>query len=269
MANLPDRTDAPGGSARVFITGASSGIGSAIARRYAGQGALLGLAARRGDRLATLAAELSTAGAAGVFTYPLDVTDVDALRAAGDDFMARGGAPDVVVANAGVSLGTLTEHREDLAAIRRVLDTNVHGMAATFSPFIAAMKKRGQGRLVGIASVAGIRGLPGAGAYSASKAAAIAYLESLRVELFDSGVKVVTIAPGYVATPMTERNPYPMPFLLSADEAARRFVRAIERGASYTVIPWQMSLVAKCLRLLPDWLYDRLLARVPRKPRMS
>jgi short-subunit dehydrogenase len=141
-------------------------------------------------------------------------------------------------------------------------------MAATFAPFIAPMRQRGQGRLVGIASVAGIRGLPGAGAYSASKAAAFAYLESLRVELLGSGVKVVTIAPGYVATPMTEHNPYPMPFLLTADEAARRFVLAIERGASYTVIPWQMGLVAKGLRLLPNWLYDRLFARAPRKPRM-
>jgi short-subunit dehydrogenase len=252
---------------RVFITGASSGVGCAVARRYARQGATLGLIARRGDRLAALAAELSAVGAAGVLTYPLDVTVADTLRAAGDDFMACIGTPDVVVANAGVSIGTLTECREDLVAIRRVLDINVHGMAATFAPFIAPMRQRGAGRLVGIASVAGIRGLPGAGAYSASKAAAIAYLESLRVELFESGVKVVTIAPGYVATPMTEHNPYPMPFLLTADEAARRFVRAIERGVSYTVIPWQMGLVAKGLRLLPNWLYDRLFARAPRKPR--
>jgi short-subunit dehydrogenase len=252
---------------RVFITGASSGIGSAVARRYARRGTVLGLVARRDDRLAALAAEFSAAGSASVLVYPLDVTDADALRDAGDDFMARAGTPDVVVASAGVSTGTLTECREDLAAIRRVLDINVHGMAATFAPFIAPMRRRGEGRLVGIASVAGIRGLPGAGAYSASKAAAIAYLESLRVELFGSGVKVVTIAPGYVATPMTEHNPYPMPFLLTADEAARRFIRAIERGASYTVIPWQMSLVAKGLRLLPNRLYDRLFAHAPRKPR--
>jgi short-subunit dehydrogenase len=252
---------------RVFITGASSGIGGAIARRYARQGATLGLVARRGDRLAALSGELSTTGAVGVFTYPLDVTDADALRVAGDDFMTHGGAPDVVVANAGVSVGTLTEYQEDLAAIRRILDINVHGMAATFSPFIASMRARGRGRLVGIASVAGIRGLPGAEAYSASKAAVIAYLESLRVELFGSGVKVVTIAPGYVATPMTAHNPYPMPFMLTADEAARRFIRAIERGASYAVIPWQMGLVAKSLRLLPNCLYDRLFAHAPQKPR--
>ena len=144
-------------------------------------------------------------------------------------------------------------------------------MAATFSPFIAAMKAEvtsGRAlRLVGIASVAGIRGLPGAEAYSASKAATIAYLESLRLELRASGIKVVTIAPGYIATPMTAINPYRMPFLLPADEAARRFARAIARGVSYTVIPWQMGVVAKLLRLLPNALYDRLFAGAPRKPK--
>jgi short-subunit dehydrogenase len=145
--------------------------------------------------------------------------------------------------------------------------TNVLGMVATFQPFVAPMRARGSGRLVGIASVAGIRGLPGAGAYSASKAAVIAYLESLRVELHGSGVRVVTIAPGYIATPMTELNPYRMPFVLAAPEAARRFARAIERGTSYAVIPWQMGVVAKLLRLLPNALYDRLFAKAPRKPR--
>ena len=199
--------------------------------------------------------------------YPLDVTDAAALRAAGEDFIARFGAPDIVIANAGVSSGTLTECAEDLAAIRRVMDVNLFGMAATFSPFVHAMRLAGRGRLVGVASVAGIRGLPGAEAYSASKAAAITYLESLRLEMRGSGVKVVTICPGYIATPMTEINPYPMPFLLAAPEAARRFARVIERGTSYAVIPWQMGVVAKLLRLLPNALYDRLFARAPRKPR--
>ncbi len=253
---------------RVFITGASSGIGSALAAHYARQGAVLGLAARRLEQLQALAAELAGMGAAEVFPYPLDVTDAAALRAAAEDFMNHGGAPDIVIANAGVSSGTLTECQEDLAAIRRILEINVFGMAATFSPFIAGMKQRGSGRLAGIASVSGIRGLPGAEAYCASKAATISYLESLRLEMRGSGVKVVTIAPGYIETPMTAVNPYPMPFRLKANEAARRFARAIERGASYTVIPWQMGCVAKILRLLPNWLYDWLLAKVPHKPKV-
>jgi hypothetical protein len=257
---------------RVFITGASSGIGRALAAHYARQGAVLGLAARRGDELQTLAGTLAGEGARRVDCFPLDVTDADALRAAAEDFIARHGAPDIVIANAGVSSGTLTECAEDLAVIKRIFDINVYGMAATFAPFIAAMRQAAgagrPGRLVGIASVAGIRGLPGAEAYSASKSAAITYLESLRLEMRASGIKVVTIAPGYIETPMTAINPYRMPFLLPAPEAARRFARAIERGSSYVVIPWQMGVVAKFLRLLPNWLYDRLFAKAPRKPRV-
>ena len=199
--------------------------------------------------------------------YGLDVADAAALGEAARDFIARFGPPDVVIANAGVSVGTLTEMAEDLNAFERVLRTNVLGMVATFQPFVAPLRARGQGRLVGIASVAGIRGLPGAGAYSASKAAVIAYLESLRVELHGTGVKVVTIAPGYIETPMTSVNTYPMPFLLPADQAAVRFARAIEAGVSYTVIPWQMGVVGKLLRLLPNPLFDRLFARAGRKPR--
>jgi hypothetical protein len=249
---------------RVFITGASSGLGEALAVWYAAKGATLGLVARRGEMLAALNERLGGHHAC----YPLDVADAPALHDAATDFIARFGAPDIVIANAGVSAGTLTEHEEDLAVFRRIMDINVYGMAATFAPFIPAMKSAGgERRLVGIASVAGIRGLPGAEAYSASKAAAIAYLESLRLEMRPCGIKVVTIAPGYIETPMTEINPYPMPFLLPADEAAARFAAAIERGTSYTVIPWPMGIVAKLLRLLPNWLYDRLFARAPRKPR--
>jgi NAD(P)-dependent dehydrogenase (short-subunit alcohol dehydrogenase family) len=251
-------------SLKVFVTGASSGIGEALAVYYAGQGATLGLAARRPDFLAGLNRRLG----GGHACYPLDVTDAPALHAAAADFMARFGAPDIVIANAGVSAGTLTECEEDLDTFRRIMDTNVFGMAATFAPFVKAMQTAGgERRLVGIASVAGIRGLPGAEAYSASKAAAISYLESLRLEMRPGGIKVVTIAPGYIATPMTAVNPYRMPFLLPADKAAERFALAIERGVAYTVIPWQMGVVAKLLRLLPNWLYDRLFAGAPRKPR--
>ncbi|MFZ5584211.1 MAG: SDR family oxidoreductase [Pseudomonadota bacterium] len=251
-------------SLKVFITGASSGIGAALARHYAEQGATLGLAARRQQALTDLLADLPGHHAA----YALDVSDAPALAAAAADFTARHGAPDIVIANAGVSVGTLSECPEDLAAFRKVMDTNVFGMAATFAPFIGPMAAAGgDRRLVGIASVAGIRGLPGAEAYSASKAAAIAYLESLRLEMAPKGIKVVTIAPGYIETPMTAINPYPMPFLLPAAEAARRFARAVAKGTSYTVIPWQMGVVAKVLRLLPNWLYDRLFTQAPRKPR--
>ncbi len=249
---------------RVFITGASSGIGEALAVYYAAQGARLGLAARRGDALAALNERLG----GGHACYPLDVTDAAALAAAASDFCARFGTPDIVIASAGVSVGTLSECAEDLAVFRRVMDINVYGMAATFAAFIPAMRAAsGERRLVGIASVAGIRGLPGAEAYSASKAAAIAYLESLRLEMRPAGIKVVSIVPGYIATPMTAINPYRMPFLMPAEQAAVRFARVIAAGKSYVVIPWPMGIVAKLLRLLPNGLYDRLFTNAPRKPR--
>jgi short-subunit dehydrogenase len=249
---------------KVFLTGASSGLGSALARRYAAEGAVLGLYARRFESLQQLAGTLAPATCA---VYAGDVRDASALRAAARDFMARYGTPDVVVANAGVSVGTLTAHEDDNDAFRTVLDTNVLGMVHTFQPFLSAFVAGNRGKLVGVASVAGFRGLPGSGAYSASKAAAISYLESLRVELKGSGVEVITLCPGYAATPMTEKNPYPMPFLLSADEAARLMVRAIRRGRRFYVFPWQMAWVGRLLRALPRPVYDLAFARAPRKPR--
>ena len=199
--------------------------------------------------------------------YPLDVSDAAALQAAGADFIEKAGVPDIVIANAGISVGTLTDEVDDLPAFRRVFDTNVLGMVQTFQPFVTAMRAAHRGRLVGIASVAGIRGLPGASAYSASKAAAIAYLESLRIELRGSGVKVVTLAPGYIATPMTAKNPYPMPFLMPVDKAVASMARHIERGSRFAVMPWPMGVVAAVLKILPRPLFDLLFARAGRKPR--
>jgi NAD(P)-dependent dehydrogenase (short-subunit alcohol dehydrogenase family) len=213
--------------------------------------------------LQALAAELGTP----CYLYPLDVSDATALAQAGADFIDRAGVPDIVIANAGVSVGTLTEEADDLPAFRRVFDINVLGMVQTFQPFVAAMRAVHAGRLVGIASVAGIRGLPGAGAYSASKAAAIAYLESLRVELRHSGVKVVTLAPGYIATAMTAKNPYPMPFLMPVERAVASMARHIERGTRFAVMPWPMGVVAAVMKWLPRPLYDWLFARAGRKPR--
>ncbi|BBP05862.1 short-chain dehydrogenase [Sulfuriferula plumbiphila] len=247
---------------RVFITGASSGVGAALARHYAAQGAQLGLAARRADKLAPFVNELP-----GCAIYPLDVRDHLAMQAAGADFIARFGVPDVVIAAAGISVGTLTEHAADLEVFQAVMDINVIGMVTTFQPFVAAMRDARRGVLAGIASVAGIRGLPGGAAYSASKAAAITYLESLRVELFHSGVAVTTISPGYIVTPMTAVNPYPMPFILQADVAAAKIARAIARRRRYLTLPWQMALVAWVLGLLPRALYDRLFWHAPHKPR--
>jgi short-subunit dehydrogenase len=248
---------------RVFLTGASSGIGAALARQYSARGATLGLLARREDLLRELQRTLPSPSA----IYPCDVRDSAAVRAAAGDFIAAHGLPDIVVANAGVSHGTLTEFPEDIETFAEILDINVTGLVRTFQPFVAAMRERGSGTLVGIASVAGIRGLPGASAYSASKAAAIRYLESLRVEMHGSGVRVATICPGYIATPMTRKNPYPMPFILEADEFALRCARAIDAGKSLAIIPWQMAIVGRLMAALPNAVFDRLAARAGRKPR--
>ena len=223
----------------------------------------LGLAARRKDVLDALAASLP--GECAV--YPLDVADTAALERAARDFIARFGVPKLVIANAGVSVGTHGDDLGEIAKLRRLLDVNASGLAATLAAFAPAMRAARSGTLCGITSVAGFRGIPGAGAYSASKAAAATWLEALRVELRGSGVSVVTICPGYVDTPMTRVNRYRMPFLLQADEAARRMARAIEGRRRFAVIPWQMAFVGRILRALPAPLYDQLVARARRKPR--
>lgn len=199
--------------------------------------------------------------------YPVDVTDAQALARASQDFVARFGAPELVIANAGISAGTAGDALDDIARLRRVLEVNVVGLAATLAAFAPAMRQAGRGTLAGIASVAGFRGLAGNGAYSSSKAAARTWLESLRTELYGSGVSVVCVCPGYVDTPMTRVNRFRMPFLLSADDAAPRIARAIAARRRLAVIPWQMALVSFVLRTLPGWVYDRLAARAPRKPR--
>ena len=250
---------------KVFITGASSGIGLALAAQYASQGATLGLVARRADALTAFAGRFPHLP---ISTYLADVRDEAAIAQAASQFIDEHGLPDVVIANAGISKGVETGHG-DLAAFREVMDVNCFGMAATFEPFAKRMSEARRGTLVGIASVAGVRGLPGSGAYSASKAAALAYLESLRVEMRPFGVPVVTIAPGYIRTPMTARNPYPMPFLMDVERFAEKAAGAIARKVRFAVIPWPMRIVATLLGCLPRWLYDRLFEKAPRKPRAA
>ena len=247
----------------VFITGASSGLGAALAQQYASQGHTLGLLARRRERLQEVAASLPGQH----HWYVVDVCDRAALHAAAEHFIEQVGVVDVVLACAGISAGTLTEQADDFGVFRAIVETNVLATVSTFEPFIAQMLDRQAGTLVGIASVAGVRGLPGAGAYSASKSAVTTYCESLRLELKPHKVAVVTIAPGYIRTEMTAKNPYPMPFLMDAKVFAVKALVAIQKKRSYVVIPWQMGVVGKLMRLLPNWLYDRLAVNAPRKPR--
>ncbi|MBT3066383.1 SDR family oxidoreductase [Rhodoferax sp. U11-2br] len=252
----------------VLITGASSGLGQALAVHYARAGWRLALVARRGESIKSWLNpyEISTDR---YQIYSTDVTDTQAMQHMAQACMARQGVPDVVIANAGISIGVDSSHPEDLDVMARILATNVMGTAATLGPFIPAMVARGSGTLVGIGSVAGIRGLPGHGGYCASKAAVISYCESLRGELRNTGVKVVTLCPGYVATPLTQNNGYIMPFLMQPEAFAEIAFKAIQAGCSYRVIPWQMGVVAKVLRLLPNALFDKAFAGRPRKPRSN
>ncbi len=252
----------------VFITGASSGIGQALAARYAQAGWRLALVARRGDVLASWV-QAQGLDAARAAVYAADVAQVDQIVAAGQACIAALGLPDVVIACAGISVGMDGAERADLDVLRDIFALNNVGLAATFQPFVRPMRQRGRGTLVGVASVAAIRGLPGHGAYSASKAAVVAYCESLRLECRRHGVQVVTLLPGYIATPLTARNPYSMPFLMPAADFADAAFCAIGAGRSYRVIPWPMAIVAKLLRLLPNPLYDRLMSRRGHKPRRS
>ncbi|WP_411880192.1 SDR family oxidoreductase [Polaromonas sp. YR568] len=252
----------------VFITGASSGIGQALAMRFYSAGYRLALAARRTAEVQAWA-EANAISAGRYQVYSADVSDIDSIVAAGQACVAAQGMPDVVIANAGISVGMDTAVRSDLDVMAQTFATNNIGVAATFHPFLAGMSARGTGTLVGIGSVAGIRGLPGHGAYCASKAAVITYCESLRGELRPSGVKVVTICPGYIDTPLTRENRYAMPFLMKAEAFADKAFAAIHAGHSYRVIPWQMGVVAKLLRLLPNALFDKVLSGRARKHRQG
>ncbi len=252
----------------VFITGASSGIGQALALRYYRDGARLALVARRTAEVERWAAEQKL-DASRFKVYGADVADLGAMARIGRECIAAQGLPDVVIANAGISVGMDTTQFDDLEVMRRTFETNNVGLAATFHPFVAAMNERRSGTLVGVASVAAIRGLPGHGAYCASKSAVVAYCESLRGECRPFGVRVVTILPGYIDTPLTRGNRYSMPFLMQVEDFADKAVRTIRAQVSYRVIPWQMGVLAKVLRLLPNWLYDKALGSRPRKKRAS
>jgi len=254
-------------SGLVFITGASSGIGQALAARYAQAGWRVVLVARR------LLALQDWARAQGLGpdrcgVYAADVRDEAQLRLAAQSCLNDWGVPDVVIANAGISVGIDLDYAEDLAVLRDLIDTNVIGLAATFQPFIGPMKRRGSGTLVGVASVASVRGLPGHAGYCASKGAVVQLCETLRGELRPHGVAVVTLAPGYIDTPLTSENDYPMPFLMQPDAFAEQAYAAITAKVRWRVIPWQMGVVATVLKFMPRWLFDAVVgAQSHRKKR--
>lgn len=260
---------------KIIISGASSGIGQALACEYAtqysGSNTVIALIARRSEHLQRIANDLTARFQVQCVCYACDVRDDQALASVASAFLQQYGAPNIVIANAGVSRGTLSELQEDIAAFQAIMDINVMGMVHTFQPFIAAMKQaKTHGelcQLVGVASVAGVRGLAGASAYCASKAAAISYLESLRIELHPFGIHVTTVAPGYIRTPMTDVNTFPMPFLMEAEVFAKKFVQAVARKKRFVVIPWPMGILVILMRLMPSWIWDYAMRNAPTKAR--
>jgi len=247
---------------KIVITGASSGLGRELAIQYGAKGFQLCLIARREDKLHALKNQIGSK----CEVYTGDVTNRNEIERIANEFISRHGPPDIVIANAGISLGTYAAARQSNDELNEVMKTNFFGMIYTCQAFIDSMAVAGSGTLVGISSLAGLRGIPGSSAYSSSKAAAISYLESLRVELRNSGVRVLTVCPGYIRTPMTDVNTFKMPFLMDVESAAKSLIGAIDRRKSFHVMPWQMALVGFILRRLPNWTYDRFASRAPRKP---
>ena len=240
---------------RTLITGASSGIGAALARELSRRGHALGLVARRAEMLDALVAEMKTPAVA----LPCDVTDSVAVR----DAMAKGeaalGGPfDLAIANAGVGIA-FPASKFNLADAELMVRVNVIGMMVLFDAVIPKMIERGSGHFAGVASLAGLRGLPTSAVYSATKAAMQAFLEAVRVELAPRGVAVTTINPGFVVSAMTEKNKFKMPFLMSAERAARIIADGLERRARVVQFPLPMSLLMRFTRTLPNAIYDRAL----------
>jgi short-subunit dehydrogenase len=246
---------------KAIITGASSGIGEALARELARRGWDIALLARRADLLDALARELPAKSVA----LPCDVTDAAAVKIAVTQAEEQLGGPfDLAIANAGVGVPSHAS-KFVLADAELMIRVNLLGMFNLFDAVIPSMIERRAGRFAGVASIAGLRGLPTTSVYSATKAAMHAFLEASRVELRQFNVGVTTVNPGFVITAMTEKNRFKMPFLMKVDDAARVIADGLERGKRVVEFPWPMSLLMRFGRLIPDAVWDRATAPYARR----
>lgn len=246
------------------ITGASSGIGWALARVLAAEGCKVGLLARRADNLAALTREIEQAGGTAAYAVA-DVIDRQQTVAAIRDLSARLGPADLLIANAGVGCPTTLEPF-NVSDLEKMFQVNVFGVIYAIEAVLPQMLARGRGHLAAVSSMAAYKGLPGESGYTSSKAAVNNFMEGLRIQLRDRGIAVTTVCPGFVKTPMTEVNQFEMPWLLEADEAARRIVRALGRKQKVFNFPWQMGLLMRLTSWLPDWVIARSMARYNENP---
>lgn len=241
----------------VFITGASSGLGHALAREYGKTGTKIGILARRRDNLHALEDSLARTGAKP-FVYAGDVRDSGFMSASAAGFIKNAGVPDIVIANAGIrgrDIGSFDRDDTDL------IDTNFHGVRHTVLPFIPALLAAGRGHIIVISSLAAKLSLPGAAGYCASKAALNRWTGSLRLALSPHGLRVTIVNPGFIRTEMTLDNPYPMPFCMGAETAAEIIRKRSASGPSELNFPLPMSLGISLLALLPSGIRERILAR--------
>lgn len=250
----------------IVITGASSGIGESLARAYAGTGVRIGLLGRRLDRLESIAASLKQSGA-DVWIASVDVTQRDKLT----DTLIKADAEqpiDLLIANAGISAGTFGAGESETQA-RAIFATNLDGVLNTIHPILPRMQNRRSGQVALMASLAGFRGFPSAPAYCASKAAVRLYGEALRGEYAKWGIRINVICPGYIATPMTAVNDFPMPFMMDADKATKIIMRGLANNEARIAFPWPTAFAAWLLGVIPPNWTDPLLKKLPKKPALK
>ena len=242
---------------RIFITGASSGIGEALAIEYAKRGAILGLCARRTEKLNDVANKCKELGAKEVLVYTLDVTDESQSTKIAKQFSDHVQEIDIVIANAGVAYSDKISSG-DPSQINKVISTNVIGVTNTIIPFIPKMKETNSGKIVIISSIASFRPIAFHGGYSSSKAAVRMLADSWRMALKKYNIQLTSICPGFIVSEMTDVNKFPMPFLLQTDDAARKMVKAIDKGKKTYILPWQYKTIIYLTRWLPTPLYYKI-----------
>ena len=242
---------------KVFITGASSGIGAALAIEFAKRGATIGISARRSEKLHGIAQQCKQLGAEDVFTYTLDVTDQNSSADTAKIFMGDAKGIDIVIANAGVAYSDKISSGE-ATQINQVFSTNIIGVTNSIIPFVPTMKENSSGKIVIISSIASFRPVPFHGGYSASKSAVRMLADSWRMALKKYKIQLTTICPGFIVSEMTDQNKFPMPFLLETDHAARKMVKAIDSGKKTYILPWQVKMILYATRWLPTSVYYKI-----------
>lgn len=244
----------------VFLTGASSGIGEGLALAIAKRGGILGLVARRRELLDDLADRCKLAGGkARVFA--IDVTDEESVALAADEMRSEFGHIDILIANAGIGGNNEETRSYHPPSVKKVIDTNLIGAVNAVHAVLPKMIDRGEGQIVAISSLAGIRGLPRSAAYSASKAGMTAFFESLRLDVKNKGIDVTIIQPGFIKTPLTSGRANKMPFLMELEDAVPHFISAIEKRKRFAAFPWQLATIVRAGKIMPAWLYDRIAGR--------